>query len=253
MSPPLPPTNAEWRLPARPPHLNSTEVHIWRASLDASTSLVADLKRFLAPDEQARAERFHFQKHHDQFVVARGGLRAILSGYLGYAPQDLLFNYTPYGKPVLAAFPNLHFNVSHSGQLALYAVTNVGAIGIDLEQLRPVDDLLQVARHFFSAYENAVLEELPPALQTEAFFNCWTRKEAYLKGLGLGLSLALDQFDVSLRPGEPARLLQVRHTLVGANDWSLHALQPAPDYIATLALSGGNRPLAQFHWTPALL
>jgi len=242
---------AEWCLPTRLPRLEQTQVHVWRAALTVPTPRVENLQRLLSPAELDRAARFHFQKHREHFVVARGVLRALLGAYLDCAPHALQFRYNAYGKPLLAPPLDLKFNLSHSGEWALYALTHVGEVGVDLEHLRPVDDLEQIAARFFSAAESATLLALPQTQQTEAFFNCWTRKEAYIKGVGLGLSLPLDQFDVSLTPGEPARLLRRPDEMAEA--WSLYSLQPAPDYVGALAAVGQTRTIDRFQWTPEVM
>jgi 4'-phosphopantetheinyl transferase len=142
----------------------------------------------------------------------------------------------------------LRFNVSHSHGLALYAVTRRRKIGIDIERVRPISGPEQLAARFFSAGENAELCALPEHVKHEAFFNCWTRKEAYVKARGEGLSLPLNQFDVSLNPGEPARLLRVERDPQEAARWSLQGLTPAPGYVAALAVEGHGWRLACWEW-----
>jgi len=240
----LAPTNPSvplWRPPPEPLTLGSDEVHVWRAALNRAASQVQSLQRTLTADEQARAERFYFQKDRERFVVGRGLLRIILGRYLNLEPNQLRFDYSPYGKPSLAPEIDgggLRFNVSHSHELALYAVTRGREIGIDVERLRPDFASEQIAERFFSPREVAELRALPPEVQTEAFFNCWTRKEAYIKAIGEGLSHPLDQFDVSLVPGQPASLLSTRTNPSEAARWSLLALIPSPDYVAALAVEG---------------
>jgi len=231
--------------------LSSDEIHIWRASLDLPVSHVQSLQHTLAADELRRAERFYFQKDRKHFIVARGLLRAILSRYLGMEPGQLRFCYNSYSKPVLVTTPDqdmLNFSVSHSYGLALYAFTCGREVGIDLERIRADVDCEQIAARFFSLRENAVLRALPAKLKTEAFFNCWTRKEAYIKARGEGLSLPLDQFDVSLAPGKPAKLLDIRGDPQEATRWSLRALTPGPGYVAALAVEGHGWRLACWQW-----
>ncbi len=240
-----------WFPPPADLALSSDDVHVWRASLDLPASCVQSLQRTLAADELNRAERFYFQKDRKHFIAARGLLRAILSQYLDMEPGQLRFCYSPYGKPSLATTPGqdmLSFNVSHSHGLAIYALTRGREIGADLERVRADLDCEQIAARFFSPRENAVLCALPAKVKPKAFFNCWTRKEAYIKARGGGLSLPLDQFDVSLAPGELAMLLNTRGDPQEATRWSLQALTPGPGYVAALAVEGHGWRLACWQW-----
>ena len=244
-------TALEWLPPPADLTLSSDKVHVWRASLEVTASRVQTLQNTLATDELSRAERFYFEKDRKRFVVARGLLRAILSRYLSIEASQLRFCYSPYGKPALATTPGqdtLSFNVSHSHGLALYAVTRGREIGIDLERIHADLECEQIAARFFSPRENAVLRALPTKLKTEAFFNCWTRKEAYIKARGGGLSFPLDQFDVSLAPGEPTTLLNTRGDPQEATRWSLRALTPGPGYVAALAVEGHGWRFKCWQW-----
>src|SRR5439155_22463572 len=189
-----------WCSPPEILEVTCNEVHVWRATLDLPRSRVQSLEQTLAADERTRAEQFHFQKDRMHFIVARGLLRAILGRYLATNPCTLRFCYSQYGKPTLAreagSDASLCFNVTHSHGLALYAITRNRALGIDLEHIRMDVAYEPIAEHFFSPYEVRMLRTVPPHLRSAAFFSCWTRKEAYLKARGLGLSLPLSQFDV---------------------------------------------------------
>jgi 4'-phosphopantetheinyl transferase len=231
--------------------LGRDEVHVWRASLDQTASRVQNYLRTLTPDERRRAARFYFARDRDHFIVARGVLRAILSSYLNRDPGQLRFCYNPQGKPYLPRESGgdwLRFNLSHSHGLALLAVTRDREIGVDVEHIRSGLADEQMAERFFSPQEVAQLRALPPARQAEAFFNCWTRKEAYIKAQGVGLSLPLDQFDVSLVPGEPAALLSTRGDPHEASRWSLRELMPGSGYIAALAVKGHDWRLTCWQW-----
>ena len=174
--------------------------------------------------------------------MARAFLRKLLGRYLAIAPAELRFAYSEYGKPQLAPdlesnlAQQLKFNLAHSGGLALYAFTNVGEIGVDLEHIRPEFTGDDIARRFFSATEVACLDQLPATARHEAFFNCWTRKEAFIKAKGMGLSLALDQFDVTLSPNEPAALLCTRWDQNEAERWSLKAIDVGPGFVGAVAV-----------------
>lgn len=197
------------------------------------------LAQTLAPDEQLRAERFYFERDRLYFIVGRGLLRTILGQYLRREPNQLHFCYGPFGKPVLpetSSAGKLSFNLAHSAGLALYAVVRDHEIGVDLEQLRPMMDMEQIAARFFAVGERAALQALPAQQKQEGFFNCWTRKEAYLKALGSGLARPLAEFEVSLTPGEPARLVKVNGEPDEASRWVIQALTPAAGYAAALAL-----------------
>jgi len=221
--------------------LPPNEIHIWNTWLRAST-LVEPLRSLLSSDENARADRFYFQRDRDRFILSRGFLRIILSHYLDLLPSDLRFSYGEFGKPFLARDCNqqdLQFNVSHSGEMALFAFGRAIEIGVDIEQMRKgtVED--EVAEKFFSATEVSAFKSVPERDRQMAFFNCWTRKEAYIKAKGAGLAIQLDQFSVSLIPGEPARLLQTSCDSE-RSPWSLHSFQPAPGYVAALAVPLGE-------------
>jgi 4'-phosphopantetheinyl transferase len=230
--------------------LGGREVHVWRASLEPETEAVSRMRQLLSADEQERANRFHFEIDRRHFIVARGCLRTILSRYIGIAPDEIRFRYATHGKPMLAnsieQVPTLRFNLSHSHNLALFGFTRVGEIGVDIEYIRPDFNGDDVARRFFSPAEVACLNEIPPVDRYKAFFSCWTRKEAFVKARKLGLSLALDQFDVSLSPQVPAALLRTRWNEDEASRWSLNAIEVEPGYVAAVAVEGHNWHLTRW-------
>ena len=231
--------------------LGCDEVHVWRATLDQTPSQIQSCFHHLAADELARAERFYFDRDREHFVVARGVLRVILGRTLNRAPESLSFCYGSHGKPALAGELDrdaIHFSVSHSNGVALYAVTRGREVGVDLEHIRTDLAVAEIAERFFSRREITTLRTLPPELQCQAFFHCWTRKEAYIKARGEGLSLPLDQFDVSLLPGEPAAVLGTRQDPSEASRWSLLELDPAPGYAAALAVEAHGLRLACWQW-----
>lgn len=236
-----------WLAPPAALSLAEHEVHVWRAALDQPAATVQALLQTLTPDERGRAERFHFQPHRDNFVVARGVLRAILSRYLRVEPGALRFRYGQYGKPALVG-GELRFNVAHSHNLALYAITQRREVGLDLEYATEHCASAQLAERFFSRREVEMLSTLPPDNYRAGFFNCWTRKEAYLKARGTGLSLELNQFDVSLAPGEPAALLSSRENAQEVSRWSMRELAPDPSYAAALVVEGHGWQLNCWQW-----
>lgn len=231
----------------------AAEVHVWRAFLDAPASHVRYLKTLLSEDEQQRSENYYFDDDRRRFIAARGMLRTIISRYIELTPRHIRFTYGPHGKPALVNVqnrPGLTFNVSHSDELALYAITCNSSVGIDVERIRDDLELVQLARQFFSPREYAILRSLPSTMKPAVFFNCWTRKEAFVKAIGEGLTYPLDTFDVSLTPWAPARLIHVRDNQEEARHWSLHAISPAPEYAAALVVEGNGWPLR--YWTSTL-
>lgn len=235
-----------WRQPPENLLLSEGQVHVWRASLDLPPAALESLWKTLSVDEQERANRYRFARDRNWFISRRGRLRLILGRYLGLDPASLQFSYSPYGKPALhpEVIGQFSFNLSHSQGLALYAFAHHATIGVDLEHLRADFDYIALAKRFFSAWERAELSALPVAIHPQAFFLCWTRKEAFIKAHGEGLSLPLDQFDVTLAPGEPARLVATRAGLESPDQWSLFNLEPAPDYLAALVVRGRGYELS---------
>ncbi|HSQ23109.1 MAG TPA: 4'-phosphopantetheinyl transferase superfamily protein [Pyrinomonadaceae bacterium] len=216
------------------------EVHVWRARLDVPWSWTFD--EALSLEDRARADRFRFESDRRKFCVARASLRLVLGRYLKAKPGRLKLDTGEFGKPYFAdqkASQGLRFNLSHSHQLALIAITRDREVGVDVEYIRPNFVTDEVAGHFFSAAEAKELRSLPFELKTQSFFNCWTRKEAYIKARGEGLYCPLDQFDMSLSPGTPAMLLNSRIDSKEVSRWTFQDLFPGPDYAATLAVERG--------------
>lgn len=246
------PQSPVWSAPSGPLHLSASDVHIWRAELDRKREDVERLLSLLAADERSRADRFYFRRHKDHFIVARGTLRTLLGRYLGVEPQRLRFSYNDHGKPALiqeCGGERMRFNISHSHGLALFAVTLDREIGIDLEWIRPGLINEQIPERFFSAQEVCVLRGLPMEVQDRAFFNCWTRKEAYIKAKGEGLSIPLDQFEVSLKPGQTAALLSTKGDPQEVDRWSLCELAPGPGFVGAIAAQGHNWELKCWQWS----
>lgn len=226
------------------------EVHVWCASLKQPAHLVQWLYGLLSSAEKTRAGRYHFQHLRQSFVVARGVLRLLLSRYIDLPPHELEITYHKAGKPQLSETHGrtVFFNLSHSHELALYAISSTHKVGIDLEYIRPVEDLIQIAERNFSAQETAELKSLAPDQTLRGFFHCWTRKEAYIKAIGAGVSFPLHEFDVSLTPGEPAKLIQVAGSTQEAARWSMVDLSRPDGYAAALVAEGNIRNIAYREW-----
>jgi len=217
-------------------------VHIWIFDLSGSARALEHFRRQLSADEIARSERFCFPHLQTSFVVAHGMLRNILASYLGLRPATLEFSYNQQGKPRLAdAGCRLRFNLSHSGALGACAVAAECDLGVDIEHMRQMPDLFDIARRFFSPEECVDLEAVPSDQQELAFFNCWTRKEAYIKAMGGGLSIPLDSFCVSLVPNEPARLISNCEN--DAHRWNIQEFDPGTGYRGAVAYNGPPRDL----------
>jgi 4'-phosphopantetheinyl transferase len=235
-----------------PPALQNGDVHVWRIALD-DDHVGASPARLSAsaPDERERAGRFRFPRDARRYLAGRAALRAILSGYLGIPPVAIAFTYGTYGKPELADHwtrPRLRFNFAHSEALALLAVTWEAALGVDIERLRPDIEHVTIADRFFSSRERAMLRTLPEHERLPSFFRCWTRKEAYIKARGEGLTMPLADFTVSLAPSEPPALLCVRDKPEEAAKWTICDLSSHPEYAAALARNGSLLSLACFQY-----
>jgi 4'-phosphopantetheinyl transferase len=217
--------------------LPSAAIDVWAVPLNGDAEPWATV---LSPEERLRVERFRVADHRRRYTIAHGALRAILAGYGKGDPLALEFGTGPRGKPFLAQQPELCFNLSHSGQLALIAV-GARELGIDLEKMRHLESQRDIARRHFAPGEFAALEALPDADQRAAFYRCWTRKEAYIKAVGAGLSMPLDVFEVSL--GDDASFVAFRDGVEDPATWLLADVSPGPDYAAALAVKGPGTPV----------
>jgi len=234
------------------PDMDRANVHVWFAGLDPSDAVVLRMSEIISREERKRAESFRFERDRRRFIVARAVLREILGACLGVEPGHLSFRCGRNGKPELAGIfeaSRLRFNVSHSHNGALYAATLDREVGIDLEFIRPIDDLTAMAARSFSPAENAALRAMHAPERLRGFFDCWTRKEAFLKATGEGLSSSLAGFDVSLVPGPGPRTLCARGNPTGESRWTLTSLAPHPAYAAALVVEGKDWNLRTWQWT----
>jgi 4'-phosphopantetheinyl transferase len=217
---------------------------VWHWPLDVSALEVRELRRLLSPDEQQRAERYRFDQHRNEFILTRSVLRMLLASYTAQPPESLSFDYSAQGKPALRNGPrDLRFNVSHSEGLAVLALVREREIGVDAEKIRPQPDAQKLAKRFFSPQEQRFLEKLSGDELQRAFFRCWTRKEAYIKAKGEGLSIPLHAFDVSLEGDQPAALVGTRPDPTEAGRWTLYDLAVGQGYSAALAVA--NVPITE--------
>ncbi len=228
-------------------NLTDEDVHIWRARLDPPEERVETLKSLLCDEEKERAERFHFERHRRRYIVARGSLRVILGGYLHIEPERLDFSYSEKGKPTLAAEwddSNIHFNVSHSSELALYAVGRRRLVGIDVERIKSKPVAEELADRFFSPRECGVILGSPQDMKQEVFFNFWTQKEAYLKATGEGVS-GLEKIEIDF-PASGDPVLRNPKSMTTIPGWRARRLEPGDGYAGAIVIQGAGWRLSRF-------
>jgi 4'-phosphopantetheinyl transferase len=226
------------------------EVHVWFASLGQPPQAVQGPASLLSPDERVRGERFRFNHDRQRFISARSFLRMILGEYLGAPPASLVFRYDAQGKPALSGCWTgaLEFNLSHSRDGALYALARDRRVGVDLEFVRPLDDLDEMARRVLSEHEQMALGRATPSEKLRLFYEFWTRKEAFIKATGDGLSLPVRQIEASLPLGQSSQRLVPVGGGEGTPTWTLRALAPDPAFAAALVVEGGAFDLQYRRW-----
>ncbi|MEN4099902.1 MAG: 4'-phosphopantetheinyl transferase superfamily protein [Anaerolineaceae bacterium] len=243
------PTSNIWRLPPKEPLLADKTIHVYRLALDLPEGDIQKLSGLLTADEVIRANRFVYPTYRDYFIAGRAQLRRILSRYVRQSPEKIVFDYNEHGKPSLASAHNpVQFNIAHSHTIALVAINENKRIGVDLERVRTDIDYTQIAQQFFSPGELKCLLALPHEQQLDAFYACWTRKEALIKARGIGLAIPLDQFEVSLTPNSPPQLLRTGINMINLQDWSLYELRPGTGYIAALAVQEQDWKIDCWQW-----
>ena len=226
--------------------LSENQIHIWRFPIKASHNVVAAFEAVLAPEERERAVRFRFDHLYASFVLAHGALRHLLGNYLKCNPSELSFELGVNGKPALAPPSSIRFSMTHSGDLGVIALTLRREIGVDIEQIRPLPGVEHIAGRFFCPEEVSEVMSAPGTERNRAFFRCWTRKEAYIKATGDGLSAALSSFRVIVHPDLPVRIIHIQHNATEAEAWTLHDLPLAAGYAAALAYRDQRRSLQLF-------
>lgn len=247
----VPPVEPLWPSgsPGEPPAPG--EVQVWLADLDRPPIPRQLLYADLAPDERERAARFRFDVHRHRFIAGRGLLRRILAPLLGVEPGEVVFRYGAKGKPSLARpEADLTFNLSHSANGALFALSRGAELGVDLEALRPLSDADALVERFFHPREREVYVRRPAEERLTCFYCGWTRKEAYVKARGDGLSLPTTAFEVVLVPGEPAGMLGFEAEPGEVERWSFAALEPARGFLGALAVEGPPPELVARFWVP---
>jgi 4'-phosphopantetheinyl transferase len=232
--------DVDWQKPTDFTQMGSSDIDIWYARLDPSFTHIPYLAEILSADEKKRAQDFHLERDRLRHIFSRGILRLILSEYLDQSPAQIKIMTGLQGKPALFQQEkeySIHFNLSHSHEAVLYAITGVGAIGVDVEKVRDIPDMEKIIAQFFSSSERAAFDELPPTQKRQAFFSGWSRKEAFIKARGGGLSLPLDQFDVSILPDQPATLLNTYWDPLEVNNWVLSDIWLDANYTAAMAVN----------------
>jgi 4'-phosphopantetheinyl transferase len=240
-------SKAIWSYPPDTLDLQPHQVDVWRVSLDLPTDSVKLLESSLSADESQRAARFHFPADRDRYIAAHGCLRDVLARYIHCRPDQLNFSTNQYGKPALRDH-KLEFNLSHSGDFALVAVTRKCKVGVDVERIRLNIEVESIATRYFSQREVSELMSLPSNQRALAFYIGWTRKEAYIKAQGLGLSLPLESFDVALTPNEPAILRATRPDPQEAARWTLRSLEIDPHYESAVVAEGQRVEFRLWDW-----
>ena len=245
------PPPAVWRKISKIPPVAPAEIHVWRINLLCPLAEIARLQNVLSAAEKKQSARYHFAHDQRRFIVRRAVLRQLLAAQLGLHPEEIKIDSANFQKPKIAATQNsdgLRFSSSHSADWALIALAQNRDVGVDVEQHRPLPDAGDLVRNSFSDFEIAEFERLPEPARTEGFFNCWTRKEAFVKAIGLGLAYSLKKFSVTLAPGRPAALVDVAGDSVARKKWLMASLNVAPAHSAALFFEAGPSAIRCFAW-----
>jgi 4'-phosphopantetheinyl transferase len=246
----MPQLNSFWSEPSGSERLRKNEIHVWLVRADDGSYCIHCGHDLLSLNEQERAARFKFEDDRRRYIVAHGALRLLLSQYANVFANDLNFFTNANGKPFLVAAPvvaNIQFNLSHSHEVALIAVTQGREVGVDVERVKEDFAFGEVAGRFFTAREVAALNALPSELQRKTFYKCWTSKEAFLKAKGTGLSGQLDEVEISFTAEKGVRV-----SATVAN-WTLVGLNPPDGYEGALVVEGAECQFRCFQWRPPLM
>jgi 4'-phosphopantetheinyl transferase len=233
-----PAENLRWPRPLRHVQLNANEIHVWCAAISSFRGKIRSFEVILSPDEQERATSFRFSQHRDSYVIRRGILRTILSRYLRRAPSEIEFSYGSTGKPTITKpteLGSLHFNDSHSEDLAIYAMARACDVGVDVEYLKPIPNLKDILPSCFSPREIERLRNLTAERQVEAFYTGWICKEAVLKATGEGIGRGMTHLEVLVNFSHETEILEIRRESEGLPNWLLRSVRPAAGYLAAIA------------------
>lgn len=241
--------NPIWKKPPLELKLLGNELHLWIAQIDLPYENVLGMVDYLSSDEVLRAKSYAFSKDRERFIICRGILRTLLGKYLNADPRSLKFSYTYYGKPSVCN-SHINFNISHSGQLCLYAFSSRNQIGIDIEQIRYDFDEFDLAEKFFSQKETFLLKMQPTQLRKKAFFNVWTRKEAFIKAVGEGLSIGLDSFSVPVEPYYSEEFLCIDSSLRNTSwkSYILKILSSGENYSSAVVMMEMPEEIKYWKW-----
>ena len=237
----------------RPFVLHKTDVHLWVIPLDIDPQEREKLVTLLSPEEKKRAEKFYFDRDRNRYIVARARLRTLLGQYLSVQPQRLIFGYNVFGKPFLVSpvfRETVQFNLSHSHDWGLIGITTAGPIGVDIEKIKSSIEADTIGKRFFAKGEVEVLSAAPSSKKLDIFFSCWTRKEAFIKAIGKGLTFSLQDFEINPRPEEKYPKLQfLKPSAEGENLWKLFAFEPVDGFKAAVAVRSQKAPVFRvFHF-----
>ncbi len=239
-----------WPSPSQWPELGESSVHVWCACLDAPGAESDSLLAILSAAEREQAGRMRLEHVRRRFVARRAALRQVLGRYLNAGPEEIRFDRGAYGKPSLAppwSDSRIRFSTTHSAGLALVALALGTDLGVDVEQIRPMESYEDLCRRYFAPSEQEAMRRLAEPERLAAFFRGWARKEALMKAIGTGLSLGLEQVVVSLEAGPEPKVYSIQGSTAAAGRWRLEDLQPARGYVAALAHPPGPRRVECFH------
>ena len=232
--------------------LAHTEVHVWHASLEQPPEVARELETVLTEEDQKRAGRFRYPAHRRSFIASRGILRILIHRYTGIRPDQISFNYNMAGKPYLAgpaSISGLSFNLSHAGLLVLFAFSRGRQVGVDVECIRPIEEMDRIASWNFSPGEYRIFQRLPEESKLQAFYNCWSRKEAFLKAVGDGLSFPLHEIEVFFGNQYPDTVQGISWGEEAAQQWSMHDIEIPDGYAASLVVEGYEYSVSHHQWT----
>lgn len=221
-------------------------IHFWYCRFDLDNFRLPYYNTLLSNDEKRKADKFKFLVDQQKYVTFRGILRILLSRYLDKNPEEILFKYGAFGKPDVKTNTALRFNISHSGNMAVFGFVQNYAIGVDIEKIKQDFDPLDLAKSFFSEEEINALSQAKDSVMFQAFYRCWTRKESFIKAVGEGLSYPLDSFAVTMDNDHRAKFLKIDNDQDSKSNWQLHSFVPTQDYIAAITTKGNPKKIEFF-------